>query len=151
MIVTPAPDNGGTLLAAARILLIDDDLATRTTVGGLLELEGYEVETAADGREALALLLRRQPQLVILDMRMPIMNGWDFALALKARGIAVPTIVMSANGNAARWAAEISASDHLAKPFEAAELIRLAERLCAPAVATAALPALPADPPARQT
>jgi CheY-like chemotaxis protein len=119
--------------AACHILLVDDDLAVLTTVGGLLEQEGYDVATAINGSEALELLLRHRPQLVILDMRMPIMNGWDFARALKARGIEVPTLVMSANGNAARWSAEIGAGGALAKPFEADELIRQTERLCLPA------------------
>lgn len=111
------------------ILVVDDDAAIRATVEDLLQLEGYRVRTAANGLEALDAVAEAPPALILLDMRMPTLDGWGFARAIAARGIRVPILVMTAAENAGRWAAEIGADGFVAKPFELDDLLNAVERL----------------------
>jgi DNA-binding response OmpR family regulator len=111
------------------ILVVDDDPGIRQTVREILDLEGYPVETAADGAEALRAVERRQPSLVLLDMRRPQLDGWGFARAVRERGLTLPILVMTAAENARRWAEEIGADGYLAKPFELDELLLAIERV----------------------
>jgi two-component system, chemotaxis family, chemotaxis protein CheY len=111
------------------ILVVDDDPSIRTIVSEILAGEGYPVETAADGAEALRVLQDLQPALVLLDMRMPVLDGWGFARAVRERGIALPILVMTAAQNARRWAEEIGADGYLAKPFDLTDLLDAVERL----------------------
>jgi CheY-like chemotaxis protein len=105
------------------ILIVDDDASIRDTLVGFLEDEGYSVEAARNGAEALQCIARQRPTLVLLDMRMPIMDGWAFAAELRVRGIDVPLIVMTAAPDARVWAQEIGATAFVAKPFDFAELL----------------------------
>ena len=111
------------------ILVVDDDPSIRSTIADILGLEGYVVETAANGLEALNSVAEHLPSIVVLDMRMPIMDGWTFARELQARGIRLPIIVITAAQNARSWAQEIGADAYLAKPFELNELLEAVERL----------------------
>ena len=99
------------------------------TVTAILALEGYAVETATNGREALEKVGRVRPKLVLLDMRMPVMDGWGFAREMKARGETVPIVVMTAAQDARRWANEIGAAAFVPKPFEVLDLLDTVERL----------------------
>ena len=105
------------------ILVVDDDEAILDVVADVLRFEGYPVETAVDGQEALAAVERERPSLVLLDMRMPRLDGWGFARELRDRGIQVPILVMTAARDASGWAEEIGARGYLAKPFDIDELI----------------------------
>jgi CheY-like chemotaxis protein len=113
-----------------RILVVDDEETIREVVADALQLEGYPVATASNGLEALRLFDREHPSLILLDMRMPILDGWAFAKELRRRGTAVPIVVITAAQNARRWAEEIGAAAYLAKPFDLDDLIRIVERLC---------------------
>ncbi len=110
------------------ILIIDDDPAIRATVADILTSEGYAVATAINGVDGLQWLERVEPALVLLDMRMPLMDGWGFARALQSRGIQVPILVMTAAQDARRWANEIDAQGYVAKPFDLLELLDAVER-----------------------
>lgn len=105
------------------ILVIDDDPSILDTVAEMLEFEGYAVQVAANGAEGLAAIERRRPALVLLDMRMPVLDGWGFASRLRALGIQLPVVVMTAAQDAKRWAGDIAAAGYLAKPFEYQELL----------------------------
>ncbi len=111
------------------ILVVDDDPSILCIVSELLQLEGYWVETAPNGAEALRVIERVRPSLVLLDMRMPILDGWGLAHALRARDLNIPILVMTAAQNARAWAEEIGASGYVAKPFELRELLNAVERL----------------------
>lgn len=111
------------------IVVIDDDPAVRETVTEILAFEGYTVAEAQHGADGLALLEHVNPSLVLLDMRMPVLDGWGFARSLAAQGRTVPIIVMTAAQDARRWANEISAVGYLAKPFELQELLDAVERV----------------------
>lgn len=111
------------------ILVVDDDPDIRSLVAEILDFEGYLVETAANGAEALEAISRASPRLVLLDMRMPVLSGWDLARKLAERGLKVPIIVMTAAQDARRWADEIGAQGYLAKPFGLPDLLSVVERI----------------------
>lgn len=109
------------------ILVIDDDPDILSTVVQILEFEGYTVETATNGVEGLKVIDRVRPRLVLLDMRMPVMDGWGFARVLKDRGNHLPILVMTAARDAHRWAQEIGAKGYVSKPFDLPELLAAVE------------------------
>ena len=114
------------------VLVVDDEEAIRSALCDILELEGYTVRGVANGWEALQEAERHRPELVLLDMQMPIMDGWGFARALRERGITVTILVLTAATNAERWAREIQADGWMSKPFDLDQLITEVERLCPP-------------------
>ncbi len=113
------------------VLVVDDDDSIRTTVSDVLDLEGYAVVTAANGVEALQAVEEQPPLLVLLDMRMPMLDGWGFARELKARGVQLPILVMTAANNARAWAEEIEAEGFVAKPFDLGDLVAAVQRVAA--------------------
>ena len=115
--------------SAGLILVVDDDEAIREAVADLLRGEGYRAETAADGPAGLEAAQRLSPALVLLDMRLPRLDGWALAGALRARAPRVPILAMTAAPDARRWAAEIGADGWIAKPFDVDELFETIERL----------------------
>lgn len=119
------------------VLVVDDDPAIRRTVAEALDMEGYEVLEAQDGAEALDLLADADPCVVLLDMRMPVLDGWGFAAELRRRELRVPIVVMTAASNAQRWCAEIGGDDCLAKPFMLDDLYRVVGAFCGAAPSAA--------------
>jgi two-component system, chemotaxis family, chemotaxis protein CheY len=106
-----------------QILVIDDDESIRALVTLALSVEGYEVMSALNGVAALDWLATSRPAAILLDMRMPIMNGWEFARAYaQLPGPRAPLIIMSAARDAATYAAEVKADACLAKPFDLEDL-----------------------------
>ena len=124
-----APRPADDARSAGPILIVEDDPSLLAAVSEALEDEGYDIVAVSHGRAALEAILSRRPALVLLDMRLPIMNGWDLARELRAREIALPIVVMTAAQDAAAWAAEIGAAGHLAKPFDLLDLLATVERL----------------------
>jgi CheY-like chemotaxis protein len=120
-------------VSACSILVVDDDPSIRHTVAEILDLEGYPVETAGNGAEALRAVERTVPEMVLLDMRMPVLDGWGFARALGERGLKLTLVVMSAAQDARRWCEEIGGDECLPKPFDLDQLLRTVERMCAAA------------------
>lgn len=111
-----------------RVLVVDDEPDIRATVSAMLEIEGYEVAEATNGADALVAVESDPPDVILLDMRMPVLDGWGFAAELHRRGHRIPIVVMTAARDAARWAAEIAASSFIAKPFGYDDLLRAVER-----------------------
>jgi CheY-like chemotaxis protein len=115
------------------VLVVDDDEGIRATIAESLRLDGYWVLTARHGAEALEVLAAEgQPCVILLDMRMPVMDGWAFAAVHRARGPGAPIVAVTAAQDAASWAAEIGAADVLPKPFELDALTAVVERACGP-------------------
>jgi CheY-like chemotaxis protein len=110
------------------ILIIDDDPAIRSTVAEILHDEGYRVRMAGNGMEGLAALEQQLPALILLDMRMPVLDGWGFVRALHERGLQVPFVVLTAAQDARRWAQEVGAIGFLPKPFDLLELLAAVEQ-----------------------
>ncbi len=103
------------------ILLVEDDDAIRQAMAMLLMGEGYPVQTATDGAEALQAIERTPPSLVVLDMNMPVLDGWGFAAQAKAHGFKLSILVVtghgrkrcaSCNGHRRRWFAWQAVSAH---------------------------------------
>lgn len=102
-----------------KILVVDDEEAIRDILNFALEQEGYQVVTAANGAEALDALGHGLPGLILLDMKMPVMDGWAFTRELRARyGHEVPVVVLTAAPDAQSRAREIHAAGWLGKPFD---------------------------------
>lgn len=100
----------------------EDDLAEALQV--ILESSGFEVEVARNGAEALRAVERRMPRLIVLDMLMPIMNGWEFAAEFDRRyGRAAKILVVTAADNPRQRAEEIDADAVLPKPFDIRSLL----------------------------
>ena len=107
---------------ARRVLVVDDDPDILDALSEILEVEGYHVQRARNGREALQRLELGLPDLVLLDLMMPVMDGWEFARSLDP-GARPPIIVLSSDRNVSAKAKEIGALGWLAKPFELSELL----------------------------
>jgi CheY-like chemotaxis protein len=111
------------------ILVVDDDPEIRDVVRWLLEDEGWTVETASDGRDALDRATRARPALIVLDMGLPILSGEEVAMRLHdVYADPPPIIVVSADGRAGEKAARIGAASYLHKPFDVDVLVRLVQR-----------------------
>ena len=113
---------------SARILIIEDEEPLTLLLRYNLEAEGYDVRTATNGKEGLERLADGKVSLVLLDMRMPVLDGWQFAKELKRRAIDVPVVVMTAAQNARHWAEEIGADAYLSKPFDLDDLLAAVAR-----------------------
>jgi two-component system chemotaxis response regulator CheY len=113
------------------VLVVDDDDAIREFVRDALEFDGYSVVTAPDGAAALAVLERMEPDLVLLDMRMPVLDGWEFSRLYRAGGGRAPVVVMTAAENAEGWRAEVGGEACLPKPFMLDELFDVVGQYCA--------------------
>ncbi|PSK95846.1 DNA-binding response OmpR family regulator [Murinocardiopsis flavida] len=114
----PEPDP-----AAQRILVVDDDATVAEVVVGYLEKEGFTVGRAADGASALRRAAESRPDLVVLDLMLPGLDGWEVCRRLRADG-PVPIIMLTALGAETDriLGLELGADDYMAKPFSPREL-----------------------------
>jgi CheY-like chemotaxis protein len=109
---------------ASRVLVVDDDESIRSVVTAALQEEGYEVLEATNGAAALEIVRQHYPVVILLDMWMPVMTGWEFARRYRSLpGPHAPIVVMTAAVDAKRRGAEIAADGVLAKPFELEALL----------------------------
>ena len=116
-------------MAQRTVLVVDDDDDLREAITDLLLLRGYHVTKAANGHEALDCIAAGMPDVILLDMKMPVMNGWEFARAFReAHDSEAPIVVVTAADDARRRAEEIRADGWLGKPFESVELYATVER-----------------------
>jgi DNA-binding response OmpR family regulator len=113
-----------TASAGGRVLVVDDEAAIRGFVAQALEAEGYAVATAADGVSAFDLARAAPPDVILLDLRLPVLDGWAFARAYRRLPPPrAPLVVMTAAVDARRWGAEVGADGCLPKPFDLEELL----------------------------
>jgi DNA-binding response OmpR family regulator len=107
-----------------RVLVVEDDSDVRFLVSATLQEHGFQVDEAENGLVALEAVGRARPNVILLDMRMPIMNGWTFVSELRKRwGRTPPLVVMTAATDARERAREVAADAWLAKPFELDALV----------------------------
>jgi two-component system response regulator MprA len=108
-----------------RLLVVDDDPSVREALALVLDLNGFEVETAADGREAIRTLAQESPDAVILDVLMPGIDGLEVCRRMRAGGDSTPVLMLTARAEVSERVAglEAGADDYLAKPFAREELI----------------------------
>jgi two-component system, chemotaxis family, chemotaxis protein CheY len=119
------------LASSKSVLVVDDDDAIRLTVADALEDEGYQVLTASNGQEALEQVESRPPDAIVLDLMMPILDGWGFLEACRSRQLCqdIPILVMSAYRRLAETAPDLKVRACIAKPFELDVLLGAVERL----------------------
>ena len=109
----------------AEVLVIDDDIYVLNSLERVLQRAGYGVRTARSGTEGIAQIDAGQPDLILMDLLMPGMDGKEFTAALSARGLQkrIPLIVMSGWAPDAGAAKAMGAAGVLAKPFGGAALL----------------------------
>ena len=109
---------------AARILLVDDEASIQRAVAPLLRSRGYEVETVGSGSDALRVASERPPDLVVLDLGLPDLDGVEVCRRIR-KGSTVPIIVLSARSNEVDKVAalDLGADDYVTKPFSPEELL----------------------------
>ena len=120
--------------AAKRVLVVDDEETIRLTVAEALEDEGYEVVTAQNGAEALDRVRVTEPDALVLDLMMPVLDGWGFLQACRQEALcaSIPVLVMSAYRKLAEAGpAELRVDRVVAKPFELEALLMAVEELVA--------------------
>ncbi|PYI51387.1 response regulator transcription factor [Paenibacillus flagellatus] len=107
-----------------KLLIVDDDPHIRELVKLFLEREGFEVAEASDGNEALAVMASAPVEMVVLDVMMPNMDGWELCRELREH-YDLPLLMLTAKGETAHKVKgfELGTDDYLVKPFEPAELI----------------------------
>ncbi len=108
-----------------RVLVVDDDRAVRDSLRRSLEFNGYDVSTATDGAEALAGIARSTPDVVVMDVMMPRLDGIETTKALRASGNDLPIIVLTALDSVGDRVdgLDAGADDYLTKPFALEELL----------------------------
>jgi DNA-binding response OmpR family regulator len=107
-----------------RILVVEDEAKLRRVLVDFLESEGYEVVVATDGEAGLELAYTQKPDVLILDVMLPKMNGFDVCRCLRARGFKTPILLITAKGEEADkvLGLELGADDYITKPFGLREL-----------------------------
>ena len=107
------------------ILVVDDDQFANTLVQFVLNKEGYDVETTDNPRGALQMIKKREPDLLIIDVMMPYLDGFEFAIHLRKEGYEIPIIFMTAQDaiESKIQGFNIGADDYICKPFNHQELV----------------------------
>lgn len=98
------------------VLVVEDDQSLREALADALELDGHVVAMAANGREALRAIGQRRPDVILLDLAMPVMDGWEFRRLQRQIDPAIPVVVVSAASEPRL--AEVHPDAYLAKPFD---------------------------------
>ena len=108
-----------------RILIVDDEPEMIRGLVDNLQFEGYQTITAGDGERGLALALSEAPDLIVLDLMMPGLSGWDVCRTLRQKGLDIPVIMLTARGEETDQVRglEMGADDYVTKPFSLRELL----------------------------
>ena len=117
-----------------QILVVDDDTDIRETLAQILEFEGFRVVCACNGQDAMDQLVNIKPNLILLDLMMPVMNGYEFRQAQKAKPeiAGIPVIILSADGNVQQKAAVADVRAYLKKPIELETLLTAIRQVVGP-------------------
>jgi DNA-binding response OmpR family regulator len=108
-----------------RILIIEDDLAILRGLKDNLEYESYEVLTASDGEQGYYLVKEKKPDLIILDLMLPKMNGYELCRKVREKSITTPILMLTARGEEVDrvLGLDLGADDYVTKPFSVPELL----------------------------
>lgn len=115
-----------------KILIVEDEFFLAETIRARLEHQGYEISYADNGAEALALLEKTPVDLILMDVTMPVMDGWEATKKIRSHPKLkeIPVIFLTARAQHEDHlkAHEAGGSDYLSKPFESDELLRVVEK-----------------------
>jgi len=115
-----------------RVMVVDDEEDIRTSVGQVLEICGYEVIKAENGSDCLKQLEQGRPDLVILDIMMPGMSGWDVAARMKEneKWNTVPIVFLTAKGDdMSIGMGGLASEEYIVKPFDVVKLMECVDRI----------------------
>jgi DNA-binding response OmpR family regulator len=112
------------------VLVVDDQEAIRDTLQTALDDEGFNVECASNGREALDILERWKPCVILLDLMMPVMDGWAFCEEQRRSGDQTPVVLLSASGGLDAQAEALCAAGFIPKPFDIDHVVSAIEAVC---------------------
>lgn len=130
----PQTSTGEAASAGAPVLVVEDHDDTREMVAALLAAEGFSVITAENGSRGIERLKRDRPCLVLLDLMMPVMTGWEFRQAQMslpdAELATVPVLLLTAAPEPERAAEQLQATDVIRKPLDFDDLLELVRRHC---------------------
>jgi DNA-binding response OmpR family regulator len=112
------------------ILVVDDDIAILETIQDVLEFEGYRVKTLHDGTQILQQVHAETPGMILLDLRMPMIDGRALYHKPQEDAVAarIPVVLVTADGSGSAYASELGAASYLAKPFDIDTLFACVER-----------------------
>lgn len=112
-------------MESARVLIVEDDPNVRTALSRALSFEGYEIDTATDGGRGLEAVSEHPPDVIVLDVMMPFVDGLEMCRRLRARGDHTPILMLTALGDVADRVdgLDAGADDYLSKPFALEELL----------------------------
>jgi DNA-binding response OmpR family regulator len=112
-------------VSQARVLLIEDEPALARGLSDTLRAQGFEVTVAVDGSQGLDAAMRGRADLILLDVMLPKVNGYEICRAVRAHGLDVPILMLTAKGQEADvvLGLNLGADDYITKPFRVAELI----------------------------
>ncbi len=112
-------------MSSNQVLIVDDDAAILEMIAELLSYEGYIVVTCSEGRQAVAFARTTPPALILLDLMMPEMSGWQVISALRSspQTLAIPIVLLSARRDLADAARDLKVTAYLEKPFDLEELL----------------------------
>lgn len=118
-------------MSKAKILVVDDDHLIRQAISFKLEKEGYTVKVANDGESALSMIENEKFDIIISDIMMPYISGFELLKILKEKGSEAPILMLTAlnSENAVVKAFDLGADDYLTKPFSPNELIMRIKKL----------------------
>jgi CheY-like chemotaxis protein len=114
------------------ILVVDDDPDVRTLLETYLQIEGFDVRTAGNGRDALRQLRDTHPALILLDLMMPVMDGIEFRRRQKQQPALrdIPVVCLSARHDAAQTASRLGLAACVTKPFDLEAVLRAVRQHC---------------------
>ena len=117
---------------SANILIVEDDPDILSSLAEVIREEGYDVETAANGYQALARLEAGMPDLIFLDLMMPLMDGWKFMETARLRfpEMVARVVLLSAVHSLSDEALKLGVCEFLTKPFDLEDVTRVTHRLC---------------------
>jgi CheY-like chemotaxis protein len=115
------------------VLVVDDDADVRELLAAVLKSEGYDVLTAENGAAALSVLRDTLPDLIVLDLMMPVMNGWEFRETQRAypEYASIPVVCLSGHHAAHAHATALGIIECIQKPLDVDYLVEVVRRLCA--------------------
>lgn len=123
-------------MTAKKVLIVEDNAALLRGLKDNFQAQGYQVRTANDGEKGLEALFRDPPDLVLLDLMLPKVNGYEICRQAKSRGLRSPILMLSVKGTEDDIVRglELGADDYVTKPFGIRELLARARRLSRPGV-----------------